>query len=77
MLWQKTAPIVWAIALLATTACSTTNNHSVTTKPVPQTLLIMPQRPEPPPNGSQAAILTHAAEFGRYVNHLKTNCAAG
>ncbi|MDO4434700.1 MAG: hypothetical protein Q4B82_09010 [Alysiella sp.] len=71
MLWQKTAPMVLAIALLASTACSTTKNHSVTSKPVPQALLVMPQRPEPPKDGSQEAILTHAVEFGRYVKNLE------
>lgn len=71
MLLQKTAPMVLAIALLATTACSTTKNHSVTNKPVPSALLVMPQRPEPPTNGSQEAILTHAVEFGRYVKNLE------
>ncbi|ULJ69269.1 hypothetical protein MIS45_11105 [Wielerella bovis] len=38
---------------------------------MPQALLVMPQRPEPPINGSQEAILTHAVEFGRYVKNLE------
>ncbi|AUX60833.1 hypothetical protein BWP33_10775 [Simonsiella muelleri ATCC 29453] len=71
MLLQKTALTALMIALLASTACSTTKNHSVTSKPVPQALLVMPQRPEPPQNGSQEAILTHAVAFGRYVKNLE------
>ena len=38
---------------------------------MPQALLVMPQRPEPPTDGSQEAILTHAVEFGRYVKNLE------
>lgn len=38
---------------------------------MPQALLVMPQRPEPPQNGSQEAILTHAVAFGRYVKNLE------
>lgn len=38
---------------------------------MPQALLVMPQRPEPPTDGSQETILTHAVEFGRYVKNLE------
>lgn len=75
MLWQKTAPMVLTIALLANTACSTTSNHSAMNKPVPQALLVMPQRPEPPQDGSQANLLSHAVEFGKYVKQLENQLA--
>lgn len=44
-------------------------------KPVPQALLVMPQRPEPPQDGSQANLLSHAVEFGKYVKQLENQLA--
>ncbi|WP_431606471.1 hypothetical protein [Kingella negevensis] len=42
-----------------------------TMPPIPSTLLVKPTRPAAPISGSPEALLTHAANFGAYVQQLE------
>lgn len=71
------------LAVLALTACASTNAPSATDAPVrtvempvmppvPAVLLTPPVRPMPPASGSAQDLLAHAAEYGAYVGKLET-----
>lgn len=42
----------------------------------PAALMVPPVRPEPPQNGTVAAILDHAVEYGGYVAELENQNTA-
>ncbi|TKI21473.1 hypothetical protein FCO27_18880 [Bacillus pumilus] len=74
-----------ALTASALTACGTTANRSATPIKMvelpampapPAALLMVPQRPEPPADGSARALLEHAAEFGGYVAEIEHQNAA-
>ncbi|WP_369586593.1 hypothetical protein [Kingella oralis] len=44
-------------------------------RPVPQSLMLAPERPAPPENGQPETLLRHAVAFGEYVKRLETQLA--